>query len=152
MLPIFCLRLATGVIATLLILNPARINPRFYRTHFLLALSLALVAGGFVYASAGAWLWACLGASALGTLLGALSWSLEKSPGGQVLIPFAAVALGASLLLCRQAVSETGWVAAAIADDLSSAGLLGVSMTAMLMWHSYLIAPSRSIQPLLRLL
>ena len=40
MLPLFFLRLAFGMLAALLLLSPAQINPRFYRTHFLTALGL----------------------------------------------------------------------------------------------------------------
>ena len=39
-----------------------------------------------------------------------------------------------------------------LAGELSSAALLGTATTAMLMGHSYLIAPSMSLTPLLRLL
>jgi hypothetical protein len=38
-----------------------------------------------------------------------------------------------------------------LAGELSSALLLGAAMTAMLMGHSYLIAPTMSLAPLLRL-
>ena len=34
MLALFCLRLAFGMLAALLLLSPSQINPRFYRTHY----------------------------------------------------------------------------------------------------------------------
>jgi hypothetical protein len=63
-------------------------------------------------------------------------------------------ALGAALLLAsreRQLPEQlaAGWV---LADDLTSAALLGAATTAMLIGHSYLIAPAMSLTPLLRLL
>jgi hypothetical protein len=39
-----------------------------------------------------------------------------------------------------------------LADAFTSAALLGFAMTAMLLGHSYLIAPSMSMRPLLRVL
>ena len=47
MLAIFCLRLALGLIAALLLLSPAQVNPRFFRTHFLTTLGLTAVATAF---------------------------------------------------------------------------------------------------------
>ena len=44
MLAVFCLRLACGMLGLLLLLSPAQVNPRFYRTHFLTALGLTAVA------------------------------------------------------------------------------------------------------------
>ena len=55
----------------------------------------------------------------------------------------------ASRLLCaRSRVSRGGcWL-----DDLTAAAMLGSAMTAMLIGHSYLIAPAMSLTPLYRLL
>jgi hypothetical protein len=46
----------------------------------------------------------------------------------------------------------TGEFARLLAADLTSAALLGSATTAMLMGHSYLIAPAMSLTPLMRLL
>ena len=40
MLSVFTLRLAAGMIACLLLLSPSKINPRYFRTHFLTAFAL----------------------------------------------------------------------------------------------------------------
>ena len=52
------------------------------------------------------------------------------------------------------AINDEGTNAATwnIANELTSAALLGTATTAMLMGHSYLIAPGMSLSPLLRLL
>ena len=47
-LSVFALRLAAGMIACLLLLSPADVNPRFYRVHFLTALGLTGLAAVFV--------------------------------------------------------------------------------------------------------
>src|SRR5690242_1054456 len=99
MLVLFCLRLAAGLLACLLLLSPAQINPRFYRTHFLIALGLTAVAVGFAYDTAGTGLLVALGCALVLSLAGFFAWSLEGAPLGRVLIVAAAAALGAGLVL-----------------------------------------------------
>src|SRR5438445_13660333 len=106
MLADFCLRLALGMLACLLLLAPTSsagprplVNPRFYRTHFLTALALTCLALLFEYDSA-AW----PGLAALGVALalaffGSVSWSLEGAPGGAALIVLTVAALLAALVL-----------------------------------------------------
>jgi hypothetical protein len=160
MLAIFALRLAAGMLASLWLLSPALVNPRFYRTHFLTALGLATLALVVTWPDAGVWLRASLIAAAVVCFFGSASWSLEGAPGGIVLSVVAVVLLGAGLVLTEQVRAEQaerdgvaeaglGWV---LAGDATSAALLGTAMTAMLMGHSYLIAPAMSLRPLMRLL
>jgi hypothetical protein len=152
MLADFCLRLACGLMSALVLLSPAQINPRFYRTHFLTVLGLTGTAAFFLRDTADAWLWTQLGAGMLGCFLGSLAWSLENAPGGRSLIVLTSTALIAALVQITLPISSsagTGWL---LAGELSSAALLGTSFTAMLMGHSYLIAPGMSLTPLLRLL
>ena len=44
MLATFCVRLAVGLLAGLLLLSPKQLHPRFFRTHFLTVLGLLVVA------------------------------------------------------------------------------------------------------------
>jgi hypothetical protein len=152
MLGIFALRLACGMIGCLLLLSPAQVNPRFYRTHFLTALGLAAVALIFLWDNLDPWLGSFLGASLGLALLGSMAWMLEGAPAGRTLIVLAATALALALGFADAALagqSDLGW---RLADDYSSAALLGAATTAMLIGHSYLIAPAMSLTPLLRLL
>jgi hypothetical protein len=161
MLAIFCLRLACGLIASLILFSPSLVNPRFYRVHFLTALGLTAVAAFFGREQPGIWLWAALAVLVL-TFAGSLVWSLEGAPGGKLLIGLTSGALAATLVLASLATypAEPTEVSPApmttvpglIADDLTAAAVLGIATTAMLMGHSYLIAPSMSLTPLLRLL
>src|SRR5262249_21186654 len=148
----FCLRLAVGLLACLFLLPPGRVNPRFFRTHFLTALGLTVLAAVFLRETADAWLWlALLGGIAL-AFAGSPVWLLEGAPGGRLLTLLTVPALAAALLLAGAATRgqvPPGW---RVADDLTSAALLGSAVTAMLMGHSYLIAPAMSLTPLLRLL
>jgi hypothetical protein len=152
MLAVFCLRLACGLVAALLWLPAAQVNPRFYRTHLLTALALAAVAAAFLAETAGPWLWLSLGAALVLTLAGSLAWLLEGAPGGRVLAALAVPALAAALVLASRADRPDQALPALLADDLTSAALLGAATTAMLVGHSYLIAPAMSLAPLLRTL
>jgi hypothetical protein len=162
MLGIFCLRLACGLAGSLLLLNPAQVNPRFYKVHFLTVLGLAAVALVLVHASAvagGGWLWLPLVAGLVLALLGSVSWSLEGAPGGRTLIVLTLLDLVVALVLLDSELASRWWsshwgfgLAWTLAGSFTSAALLGTATTAMLMGHSYLIAPAMSLVPLLRLL
>jgi hypothetical protein len=153
MLALFCLRLDFGMLAALLLLSPAQINPRFYRTHCLTALGLGAGVLVLLGGAAGP-LRAALGGALLLSFLGSASWSIEGAPGGRALVVLALLAFGAALWLAQgelfsQDLSAPLWL---VADGLTSSALLGVALTAMLMGHSYLIAPGMSLTPLRRLL
>jgi hypothetical protein len=151
MLALFCLRLACGMLACLLLLSPARVNPRYFRTHFLTALGLTAVAAVGLRDAADLWLWLALAAVLALSFLGSVVWLLEGAPGGRLLVYLAVPALTAALLLAGQqrGGAPPGWL---LADDLTSAALLGSATSAMLMGHMYLIAPGMSLNPLMRLL
>jgi hypothetical protein len=151
MLAIFCLRLAAGLLGALWLLSPSQVNPRFYRTHFLTALGLAAVALVFLRDQASLALGTALGGGMLLAFLGSVAWSLDRAPAGRSLIALTTLAFVTALGLARttQEPGDASWLLAA---DLSSAALLGIATTAMLMGHSYLIAPTMSLTPLLRLL
>ena len=157
MLALFCLRLAIGLGAALLILSPSQINPRFYRTHFLTMLGLATGALLLLLGSMTFWLGLSLGVGLASTFLGSLVWSLHGAPGGRLLTGVTTVSLTGALVAMGIGLGNTpeasqqglGWI---LASDLASAWVLGTATTAMLMGHSYLIAPAMSLTPLLRLL
>jgi hypothetical protein len=153
MLAVFCLRLACGMIACLLLLPPAQVNPRFFRTHFLTALGLTAVAAVFLREQASLALWLALAGAMACTFLGSMVWMVEGAPLGRTLIALSVPMLAASLVLAGKgslAETENFWLV--VADDFAAAAVLGAATTAMLMGHSYLIAPAMSLTPLLRLL
>jgi hypothetical protein len=172
MLAIFCLRLACGLIGSLVLFSPRLVNPRFYRVHFLTTLGLTAVAVVLLREMSGVWVWTA-GASMILAFVGSLVWSLEGTPGGRILIGLTFAALVGTLGWAGQSRLEqleaerakVRWApapastpcdkclrAGCLADDLTSAALLGTATTAMLMGHSYLIAPGMSLTPLLHLL
>src|SRR5947209_10189636 len=100
MLPLFFLRLAFGMLAVLLLLSPAQINPRFYRTHFLTALGLGAGTLALLWDAAVPARLALAGALLL-SFFGSASWSIEGAPGGRALVVLAVLAFGAALWLVQ---------------------------------------------------
>ena len=148
----FCLRLAAGLILMLPILPAALIPPRFYRVHFLTALGLLAVVGLLFYETATTTFWVLYAVSALCCLIGSIVWHLDQAPGGNWTIWLTPGALAACLIhgcILERGEANVAW---RIADDVSSALVLGSVTTAMLMGHSYLISPTMSMAPLMRLL
>ncbi len=152
MLAVFCLRLAVGMIATLLLLSPSQIQPRYYRVHFLIAFGLTATA---LFDPGIAVDFQVRGFSILGLVLafaGSFSWSLEQTPFGRTLIVATGVCLAATLLSLEISSQPTPPIAWVLLGDVASAAVLGTTLSAMLLGHHYLVAPSMSIKPLLNLL
>lgn len=156
MLADFCVRLGLGMTACLLLLSPARsarpapgqgplAHPNFFRTQSLTVLALAVGSLLWLAPSASFELLACLGGAAALAFAGSVTWSLERSPGAGSLIVLTTALLGVAVGLREQGTEH-------LLGALGSAALLGAAISAMLMGHSYLIAPSMSLTPLFRLL
>jgi hypothetical protein len=156
MLALFCLRLATGLCASLLILSPSQINPRFYRTHFLTILGFALAAAILLFDKGIPLLTLLLAMGMASAFLGSIVWSLHGAPGGRLAVAATLICLVAAFLVLDLGAGHNGGAVQGptlhLANNLASAWLLGTATTAMLMGHSYLIAPAMSLTPLLRLL
>jgi uncharacterized membrane protein YfcA len=156
---LFCLRLAIGLLACLLLLSPTQVNPRFYRTHFLTVVGLGAGALVLSWDMTTPWLPALLLGGVVTALFGSVAWSLDGAPAGRVLILVTGLLLAMSLAFVEhtqsrertsdEARSDLAW---RLGGDVASAAILGAATTAMLMGHSYLIAPAMSLTPLMRLL
>ena len=149
MVAAFCLRLAAGLLMMLPILPADVIPPRFYRVHFLTALGLLAVAAMFFFETADALFWAIFGVAALGCVIGSVVWHLYDAPGGKAVAYLTPIALTACLVYAGYLQYPDAPLR--IADEVCSALVVGSAMTAMLMGHSYLIAPAMTISPLMRL-
>lgn len=165
MLAVFALRLAAGMIACLLLLPTAVLNPRFFRTHFLTALALAGVSLALLRDRVEWPLLLWLSTALVLAFVGSLVWGFEGAPGGRMFIVLTTLALAGSLGWLSMSSARTGSISAGpitvayasgsyafLLGDATSAALLGSAVTAMLLGHSYLIAPTMSLTPLLRLL
>ncbi len=149
----FCLRLAAGMALALLVLPAREVQPRFYRIHLLIVLGLACAAAMAAGDSGADLFWLALGLGIGGTVVGTWAWSLERAPGGfACLLVATASLLTASVGLVLPSAATLAIVVGLVANGLTAAGLLGLAMTAMLMGHWYLIAPTMSLRPLMRLL
>jgi hypothetical protein len=143
------------MIASLQLFSSTEVNPRFYRTHYLVALGLLSLAatGAGLETRAGFW-WLLAGAVLL-ACLGSVVWSVEGNPASRIigiatalwLIVIVEVRAGASI----KELPPT-FFTGVFFGELASAALLGTAVTAMLLGHSYLIAPGMSLAPLMRLL
>jgi hypothetical protein len=161
MLATFCVRLALGLVACLLLVSPRELHPRFFRTHFLTALGLLVVATLAAWPEAAGWPRGLLAAGTALALLGSLAWTLEPAPGGRTLVVLTAVLTAAALWRLTDGVpfspspqrEEVLHESLALfGGDLTSAALLGTALTAMLVGHSYLISPGMALRPLMRML
>jgi len=152
MLAILSLRLAAGLMAALLLLSPAQVNPRFYRAQFWIVLGLTVVAAVFAGDVAGLAFWTALGSGVALAFAGSVVWALEGEPGGRVLIVLTACALSVGLGVAEWNRPDSGEFGMRLVGDATSAALLGTALTAMLLGHFYLIAPAMSLAPLMRLL
>jgi hypothetical protein len=159
----FCLRLALGLVACLLVLSPAPTarpaagaapfaQPAFFRTQFLVVLALSCGTLLWVRETASWPLLTLLAGVMVLSFAGSITWSLDRSPGAVTLIILTTAALAVAVPMHEQTDDKAPALAANLIGAGSSALLLGAATSAMLIGHSYLIAPSMSLTPLYRLL
>jgi hypothetical protein len=160
LLVVFCLRLPFGLIASLLVLNPDPIPPRFFRVQFVVALVLLAVAFYFVSGAPvlklnitwSQWLLNTLLVSAVFCFVGGIVWHLDSAPFGRVLIWLTTIALTAVLFFVTRLLGPVTLDWWRLTDHYASAAMLGTATSAMLLGHSYLISPAMTISPLKRML
>lgn len=149
MLATICTRLALGLILFLPLIWKCLPHPRFVRTQFATALGLFVVALLASWGETSAVDLSVLSLAAAMALGGAIAWTLEPAPLGMPLIVGTILLTGFALARLNWGAETFGWL---LAGNIASAALLGSSMTAMLVGHSYLISPGLALTPLLRLL
>ena len=149
MLATFCLRLALGMAGSMLVLPVADVAPRFYRVQFLVILGLLAGAVFFFWPSEQVELVALLLLALVLSFAGSIVCLLEGSPLGRC-----TCILTTLVLMAAAAARRLPWVYGfwPMLNEWMSAAVLGSATSAMLLGHSYLVAPGMSIQPLLRLL
>jgi hypothetical protein len=154
MLAIFCVRLALGLILFLPLLWNCLPHARFVRTQFLTALGLLAIATLSAWEGTAGWLRGQMIAATALALLGALAWTLEHAPAGRMIVVGFIAVLAVLLLQLEPGGAVTPNLIAGFAaiNEWTSAAILGAAMTAMLVGHSYLIAPGLALTPLMRML
>jgi hypothetical protein len=157
---VFALRLALGMTACLLLLPLGVVNARYYRIQFLIVLALTGAAGvlahGLNLLNFWATFWGFSGVGMVLALIGSLVWSLEiKSVGeiGRVIAAATLITLAGALgcLDASDPITAASPLHTLLADA-TSAAVLGTALSAMLMGHSYLVAPTMSLRPLMILI
>ena len=102
MIVTFCLRLAFGMIAPLVVLPVSVVPPRFFRVQFLATLGLMVVVGLFLGELGDLPLWIAYAVSVAALLGGSIVWHTEEAPLGRLLFVVAGLALGTTMLLHRR--------------------------------------------------
>jgi hypothetical protein len=152
MLATFSLRLACGLCGALLVLPAAMVNPRFYRVQFLTVLGFLVLPAVVAPPGLGLAWWLALGAGLVLAFLGSLFCSLEGVSQGKAPAVLAAAAALLTLGCVTGLASPAATWAWPLMENVTSAAVLGAATTAMLMGHAYLVMPTMSMTPLLRLL
>ncbi len=162
----FALRLICGMSLAWCVMPRRHVTDGFFRIQMLIVLGLAVLAalvtsrlwGGAAQATIAGplgpttttWSFVCLAVIAY---LGSFTWALGRRSPGTVCIGLIAVLslvlLGFSSWSIGPASEKYPWLA--IATELSTSFLLGVSMVAMLLGHWYLTASGMPLAPLSRL-
>jgi hypothetical protein len=150
MLADFAIRLACGL-AMLLLIAPWRIiPPAFFRTHCQVVLGLLVLAAlDLTHDGVHGTILACVIAAAALSFVASVVWGLGLPRVGVPLTALIVCVAGGVLV----GVSWGGsWGLAALnaAGRLASSFLMGATLTAMLLGHYYLTAPTMSIAPLRR--
>jgi len=152
MAAIFCVRLALGLVLFLPVIWNCLPHTRFVRTQFLTALGLLAVATVSAWDEMGGFLRVVLLSSTGIALVGVLAWTLQPAPAGRSIVVAAIAALMATLIALQPANETTPSSLGIWVNEIASVAILGAAMTAMLVGHSYLIAPGIALTPLLRML
>jgi hypothetical protein len=144
----FCLRLAVGLSCIVIFTLGRGIGLQFFRTVMLVVLGLSVLGSlnGPGWRSMPAVL---LALCSIWSFFGFVFWTLGRvrlAAGAAILLFFSTVACFI-FWTYHQSNSSTG-MALAMGNGLSSALLLGSMVAAMLLGHTYLIAPTMSIEPL----
>lgn len=126
-------------------------HPRFFRTQFLTALGLAVVAVLWEWSGVTGAMRALFAVGVIMLIVGSVIWTLDPPPAGRSFTAFT-IAVLASLVMFPSWDQSSGpwWLVAA--NALASAALLGSALTAMLVGHSYLISPGITLRPLVRMI
>src|SRR5258707_12327328 len=97
MIVTFCLRLAFGMIAPLVLLPASVVPPRFFRVQFLAALGLMVIVGLFLGDVGNVPLWIAYAVAVAVLLGGSIVWHTEEAPPGRLLFVVAGLALGTTM-------------------------------------------------------
>jgi len=156
----FALRLIIGMSLMWAIMPRKDVTSGFFRIQMLVTLGLGVLAAltvgqlraEHIMGEAAAVRWLAV-AAAVCSFLGSVLWTLERRSGGAVTGLLVLGLCTAALLvsLPRPEPATAGLVVLAALSELSAASMVGGFVSAMLLGHWYLTAPTMTIRPLSRL-
>ena len=157
----FSILLTLGISSMWCLMPRAKVTSGFFRIQMLLVMGLSVLAilslGQLAAASgeklSGNLLLTARIASGFGLFcgyIGSILWMLDRRPGGTVMMIGIVVATLVSLICSRGGIAVMTTQAGAfhLLSSFATAGVLGGSVTGMLLGHWYLTAPTMSIDPL----
>lgn len=149
---LFSTCLSAGMAWTMTLMPSHEVNSGYFRSSILVILGLVVLSLLAIWPDSSLMSRAWLIAAILFSYFGSIAWQLQRSGAGKVFLAFLSLALLGSLADQTLRASASGSGLLAFGNAIATAGLLGVSMSAMLLGHYYLTAPWMTLQPLYRLL
>lgn len=160
----FSLLLTCGMSLMWCLMPRAQVTAGFFRIQMLIVIGLsilAILAMGQLTAPSGGRLPDNLllgariasGAGLFGAYVGSILWSLDRRRAGTIVMFVVMAAAMTSLVCSRGGIAElmTRGGGFHFLSSFATAGVLGGSVTGMLLGHWYLTAPTMSIEPLKKL-
>ncbi|MER3416192.1 MAG: hypothetical protein C4297_08295 [Gemmataceae bacterium] len=147
---VFSMRLAAGLAAALIALPIAEVSSRFHRIQMLVGLGL-LLAGWLACPEKNVTASVAISCGMVASYAGTCLWQAGMQRPARVVCLLVTMSALAALVFAR-GQSAQGNMCCLLADDALSGGLVGTVLTAMLIGHWYLIAPSMSQAPLVRMI
>lgn len=156
MLVHFLLQLMAGISLTWAVMPRAQVTSGFFRIQHLLVLGLSVLtalAANRMGATLPAWgvttTQICAGLAAGVAFIGSVLWTLERRPAGTVCVWLICGLMFGPLIALAAVRTQPAWLG--ILSELTSGATVGGAVTAMLLGHWYLTAPTMSITPLRQL-
>jgi len=168
MVALFVIKLLTGIVLMWLLMPRSKVTDGFFRIQMLVALGLSVLVAMAIEPSAfteldpsnvsaeeqaiatqtSRLIRTCMVGAAITAYLGHIFWKLGRRLPGNICIYILGVLCILTLLTqgLRLVRIVPAWQQ--LLSDVSSAGVLGATLTGMLLGHWYLTTPTMSIQPL----
>lgn len=153
MLTQFSLRLACGLSLMLLLTSARHVSGRFFRVNLLVVMGLSVLAALAARESGAAVVRVLAIAAAVGCFAGSIAWMLEQRRVGRGILLGITAVTGAAAVFQHGGPPTACWAVEGLrwVDPLAGAAVLGATLTAMLLGHSYLVAPGMAMDPLKRM-
>lgn len=144
----FATRLVCGLAVVMLLTSTSKVGVAYFRTIMQVALGFSVLAALAAWGHVPTWM---LVMTPIAATLGFMGWTLGRRAFGQICSATLFLLSTCTLVAICQSLTSSSQNWFVLANAFSSAALLGTMMSAMLLGHSYLIAPTMSIDPLLRM-